>query len=480
MNAGCGNCAATTEPLTEGLCPTCRTIEAVTSPIGEVPRNVRSTVAPTNGHPPVPEPTIELGELLDELAGFVRRFVVMSTAQCDAAALWIAHTRCFDASEQTPYLAISSAEKRSGKTRLLEVLELLVARPWLTGRVTAAVLARKVDAEKPTLLLDESDAAFNGDKEYAEALRGLLNTGHRRGGKSTVCVGQGAEMGYKDFSTYCPKAIAGIGRLPDTVADRSLPIRLERRAPGETAERFRRRDAELEALPLVAVLEQLAGLVSVLEDARPDLPAELDDRAQDAAEPLLAIADRAGRDWPKRARRALVELHGGREIEDESSGVRLLDDIRAVFGDDDRITTTVLLDRLTELEESPWGEWFGKPLTSRGLSRLLKPYTIKSRAIRVDEKVSRGFLREQFERSWAQYLPPKVQQRYNPHSNAENGESESATNTSVLRIENRRNPAPQAECNAVADSDAQKAGLGGCAAHPDDPRTGCRYCEGRS
>ena len=91
---------------------------------------------------------------------------------------------------------------------------------------------------RPTLLLDESDAAFKGEKEYAEALRGLLNTGHRRGGKSTVCVGQGAELSYKDFSTYCAKAIAGIGKLPDTVADRSLPIRLERRAPGEQAERF--------------------------------------------------------------------------------------------------------------------------------------------------------------------------------------------------------------------------------------------------
>jgi hypothetical protein len=106
--------------------------------------------AKTNGTPTVevsvrtetPDPP-PIGEVLDELAAFVRRFVVMSEAQADAVALWIAHTHAFDAAEQTPYLAISSAEKRSGKTRLLEVLELLVARPWLTGRVTAAVLARK-------------------------------------------------------------------------------------------------------------------------------------------------------------------------------------------------------------------------------------------------------------------------------------------------------------------------------------------------
>ncbi len=401
MSAACGNCAATTSALTEGLCPTCHTIEAF-----------GSVDATSNGHPSpeaaIEPRTVDLGELLDELSGFVRRFVVMSPAQSDAAALWIAHTRCFEASEQTPYLSISSAEKRSGKTRLLEVLELLVARPWLTGRVTAAVLARKVDAEHPTLLLDESDAAFKGDKEYAETLRGLLNTGHRRGGKSTVCVGQGAEIGYKDFSTYCPKAIAGIGKLPDTVADRSLPIRLERRAPDEKAKRFRRRDAEVEALPLCAALDELPGLVPLLEGARPELPAELDDRAQDAAEPLLAIADHAGGDWPERARRALIELHGGRELDDESSGVRLLADIKSVFEErtTDRLASTTLIEMLRDLDEAPWGDWYGKPLSARVLARLLKPYGVQSRTVRFDDDTTaKGYLREQFETPWSRYLP---------------------------------------------------------------------------
>lgn len=147
---------------------------------------------------------VELGEVLEALARFIRRYVVVSEPQTVALALWIAHTHAFSAAEATPYISITSAEKESGKTRALEVTELVVARPWLTGRVTAAVLSRKVDAETPTLLLDESDAAFNGEKEYAEALRGILNTGHRRGGNSTVCVSQGGSISYKDFSTFCP------------------------------------------------------------------------------------------------------------------------------------------------------------------------------------------------------------------------------------------------------------------------------------
>ena len=85
--------------------------------------------------------------------------MVLTNCQLTAVALWVVHTHAFQAAECTPYLSINSAEKQSGKTRLLEVLELLVARPWLTGRVTAAALIRKVARDTPTLLLDETDAA---------------------------------------------------------------------------------------------------------------------------------------------------------------------------------------------------------------------------------------------------------------------------------------------------------------------------------
>jgi hypothetical protein len=79
--------------------------------------------------------------------------------------------------------------------------------------VTAAVLARKIDKDRPTLLLDESDAAFKFDSDYSEALRGILNTGYRRSGATSLCVGKGADLAAKDFSTFCPKIIAGIGRF---------------------------------------------------------------------------------------------------------------------------------------------------------------------------------------------------------------------------------------------------------------------------
>lgn len=358
-----------------------------------------------------PLSSIDAAAMLKDVFNFIRRFVSLSPSHARVVALWVLHSHVIDAADATPYLAITSAEKQSGKTRLLEVCDLLVANPWLTGRVTAAVLTRKVDAERPSLLLDESDAAFSGEKEYAEALRSVLNTGHRRGGKASCCVGQGAATTFKDFSTFCPKAIAGIGRLPDTVADRSIPIRLKRAARGEHVERFRRRDVEGQAAKLRAKVEMWAGAtIGNLRDARPGLPETLTDRQQDGAEPLLAIADLAGGEWPQAARLALIELCAEAQAGDESIGVRVLADIRDVFKNraEDRISSADLAAALAEIETSPWGEWgkAGKPLSPAKLARLLGPFTIVPSSVRIGKKTPKGYELKDFQDAFERYLPP--------------------------------------------------------------------------
>ncbi|HXN71357.1 MAG TPA: DUF3631 domain-containing protein [Candidatus Acidoferrales bacterium] len=349
--------------------------------------------------------------ILDEVFGYIRRFVSLSESQARVVALWIFHTHLLSSAFSTPYLAITSAEKQSGKTRLLEVLETLVSNPWLTGKVTAAVLTRKIDAEQATLLLDESDAAFAGDKDYSEALRGVLNTGHRRGGKSSCCVGQGANISFRDFSTFSPKAIAGIGKLPDTVADRAIPIRLKRVAPGEGVERFRRREIDSEAARLRQNIATWSGLnAEKLSDARPTLPDALTDRQQDGAEPLLAIADAAGEEWPQIARRALIQLCSEAQACDESIGKLLLTDISQVFEalGADRLSSAGLASELAGIEISPWSEWsHGKPLTPARLARLLSPYGIVPHSIRIADKTPKGYEREDFKDAFRRYLRVK-------------------------------------------------------------------------
>jgi hypothetical protein len=371
-----------------------------------IPEDLRPR-AEGNGRQPAEAPSGV--ELLVNLTAFIRRYVALSEYQALVIALWIIHTHALGAADTTAYLNVRSPEKRSGKTRLLETLDLLVARPWFTGRVTAAVLVRKVADKTPTLLLDESDAAFNGNREYAETLRGVLNAGFRRGGVASLCIGQGANLTYKDFPVFSPKAIAGIGRLPDTVADRSIPIELKRQRPSEHVERFRARNVVPEALPLQSAAAAWAEEhLKALAEAEPALPDELDDRAQDIIEPLLAIADEVGDQWPERAREAAVALLTGEHREEsESLGIRLLRDIRGVFDEKktDQLPTGKLLKALHAKEEAPWGSLQGEPLDANKLARLLKPYGIGPDQFRESGKKIRGYRRSDFKDAWERYLP---------------------------------------------------------------------------
>jgi 5S rRNA maturation endonuclease (ribonuclease M5) len=380
---------------------------------------------------------IDLPALLTDIQKMITKYVVLTPHQADAVALWVAHTWTFEATETTPYLSITSPEKRSGKTRLLETLERLVRKPWFTGRTSAAALYRKVDKELPTLLLDEIDATLKGDKELSETLRGILNTGHREGGAVTITVGQGSHFDVRDFSTFCPKAIAGIGSLPDTVADRSIPIELKRKAKPEPVARFRHRSVGEEATPIRGRLEAWASnnIAAVAQsiEAEPELPDTLSDRAADGWEPLKAIADLAGGDWPERAVQAAMTISAGEE-DGGSIGVRLLGDIATVFrGRDDQrnISTADLLHDLSEMVEAPWGDWFGRPITTRQLSKWLKQYGVHSRSIRIGNKTPKGYRRQDFVDAWSRYTPYLSATAQHPRFELESAEDDSPGTSNV-------------------------------------------------
>lgn len=400
-------------------------------------------------------------KLIAVVIAFVRRYVVLTEDQATAVALWIVHTHAAEALGITPYLAITSAEKQSAKTLLLEVLELLTRKPWLTGSVTAATLARKIDEQCPTLLLDESDAAFKGDKEYAETLRGVLNTGYKSSGTYSRCAGtSGTNLKVVDFRTFCPKAIAGIGKLPDTVADRSIPIRLKRKAPHEKVERKRERKITAEAAPLRDQIAEWAGEHDA-QLANLDLAAldGLSDRAADIWEPLLGIAYLAGEEWFTLARRAALRLSGLAVREDDSASVQLLTDIRAVLNGDgvDRIASAALAAALNQIEESPWCEWRGKPITTHGIVGLLKRYEIHPGSIRIGDWAGKGYKREDFEDAWNRYLapvPPSVTVTTSQPASLSQKEGEAKGHTDPLCdvSQNGANPHEQGDVTVVTVS----------------------------
>jgi hypothetical protein len=428
-----------------------------------------------NGERPPKEPLDQapqiIPSLLDAIAAFVRRFVVLSDPQLIAVALWIYHTHTFAGSDYTPYLFVTSAEKESGKSRLKEVAELLVARPISTANVSTAALFRLAgENPPPTFLIDEVDTIF-APKSEREELRGLLNAGFRRGEHAIRMVGEGSKMEPRKFTVYCPKLLAGKrdARLGDTLESRCIIVELKRKTRAEQIERFRRREIEAESQHLRSKLSELEDLADALALARPELPDELEDRQQDVWEPLLAIADLAGGKWPERARRAAIFLSAQGAEDAQSLGIRLLADCRETLNGHERISTTQLIELLCLVDEAPWGEkWWDSykgEQTKGAASNLawhLKRFGIRSKKIRFEDGPLQGYEKEAFEDAWNRYLPlsPDLSRniRNNPHEQTDSEPFESRNRTPNVPAE--KPPSNPHEYSDVPDVPTEKPNEG--------------------
>ena len=239
--------------------------------------------------------------------------------------MWVIFTYCIDAVNFAPILNVTSPEKRCGKSTLAALLTRLVYRPIVASNITPAALFRTIEKWIPTLIIDEDDSFIGLNDE----LRGIVNSGHSRDLAYTIrCVGKNHEP--KQFKTWCAKVIAGIGNLPDTLADRSIIIRLRRKLPNDEIQSFRRYSAdEINELISKCVrfredsLEQIKGI-------KVSLPKSLHDRSADNWEPLFSIAHFAGDDWLQLANSAAIHI-SQTDNEFISTGVELLQDIKNIF-----------------------------------------------------------------------------------------------------------------------------------------------------
>jgi hypothetical protein len=367
--------------------------------------------------------------VLDEIDAFLARYVAFPSDEARwAAALWAAHTHAMDAWSSTPRLNLMSPEKQSGKTRALEVLGLLVWKPLHAVSISAAALYRVISTDQPTLLLDEADTYLGVvvAKQH-EDLRGLINAGHRKGAMVYRGEVAGKKVNVVEFPAYAACALAGIGDLPDTIVDRSVIIRMRRRASGEHIEPFRSRLVEPVANRLQERLAEWVGAASTdWADAWPEMPPGITDRPADVWEPLLIVADAAGGHWPDRARRACLMLNAQRVASDPSPGVILLADCRRIFQsrEVDRLTTEQLLEALTSLDESPWGDLRGKPLDARGLARRLRKYDIRPGDHRFVDATRKGYRIEDFHDAWSRYLSPVADVAHVAHAPSHKGDPE--------------------------------------------------------
>ena len=345
-------------------------------------------------------------DLLDQVHGFLGRFIAYPSEHTQIAhALWIGHTHLMEVWESTPRMAFLSPEPGSGKTRALETTETLVPRPVEAINATPAYMFRKVSDPDglPTILYDEIDTLFGPRAKDNEEIRGILNAGHRRGASAGRCVVRGNIIETEELPAYCAVALAGLGNLPDTILTRSVVVPMRRRAPNERVESYRRRLHAPEGYRLRDLLAAWATQMD-LEGVYPEMPTGVEDRAADVWEPLLAVADAAGGNWPERARVAAVALVALANVATPSLGIRLLTDLREVFGEKENMSTESILIGLCAIEEAPWGDLKGKPLDARRLAHFLSPYKIKSKTLRVGGSTPRGYAREDLWDSWSRYL----------------------------------------------------------------------------
>jgi len=347
------------------------------------------------------EQSISGDKLLSAIRDTLKKYVILPSGVAEPIASWVVLTYCPDAFRILPMLGINSPVKRCGKTTLMEVLQGMTNKGLTASNISSAAVYRTIEKYSPTLLVDEADTFIKDNEE----LRGVLNSGHTRAAAFVIRV-QGDDHEPVKFSTWGPKAIAMIGTLPDTLQDRSVVVSLRRKAPGESVSRIGV-NFEKECDDLRRACRRWADdNMDALRESEPDIPETNNDRMTDNWMPLIAIADIAGGPWPELMRKSMLGMLDGT---DESIGPKLLKDIREIFDSHmgERIFSDELTEALVDKKESPWCDWNrGKGLTQNGLARLLNPFSIFSKTIRINDKRRKGYSIECFEDAFKRYIPP--------------------------------------------------------------------------
>jgi hypothetical protein len=348
----------------------------------------------------------ERAAALRSVEEFVVGYVVLPAAARLVIALWAIATWLAEIFDAFPYLCFSSPLPRCGKTRAIEILELLVRHPWRGTTPSEAALFRFL-ATAPTLLLDEVEGlSLKNRSDRDQAIVSILNSGYRRGATVIRCNGQSHEV--EKFHVYGPKALCVVGPLPPALADRSIMIPMQRRKSGETLRRFRFSRAEAEADSIRSDIEKQANACGKEVSAvYADLPAMdfLGDRDEEIFAPLFAVCAVFAPARLAELEHCAKTLCGAkaRDNENDSLALRLLADIGRLWpkGQENWLSDEMVRVLMTE-SESPWGGDI--EMSQRRLARMVRPFGLRSRQVRTPTGAGKGYTRTEFEAASSPYL----------------------------------------------------------------------------
>jgi putative DNA primase/helicase len=351
------------------------------------------------------EEEVDIAALLADIEARILHHVAMPKHLAFVCALWIAQTWVHEHATYSPILFITSPERDSGKSTLINVIKFMVRRELSTVSITAAALYRSIEKWNPTFVIDEADKAFIKNLELEQ----VVNSGWTRGSGIVRCHPDTHEPML--FPTFCPKAIASKGKqAPDTILSRAIFIAIKRRTRAETIAHF----GHMDDAGFQRLRSQLARWAAdngqLLGGRVPEPPEGFINRIASNWQMMLAIADSAGAG--QRAREAARAIAGITDL--TSEGVLMLEDINAHFARStlDYVGSKALVAELVANAERPWAEWsHGRPISEKGVAQILHEFSIKPGFVGPEDRRLRGYKKEWFEEAWTRYLEPKESAR---------------------------------------------------------------------
>ena len=344
--------------------------------------------------------------LITDMTQAIRSHVILAPHQSLAVALWIIHAHAVEVSDHSPRLQIRSPTIQCGKSTLIDTVAAMVPKSLPTQNISTSALFRIIEMNTPTLLIDEADNFFkNSDGGDNRDTLGILNSGHKRNGYFIRAVGEDFEP--RTFKTFSPIAFAwlvkrGTGVVTEGLESRCITIELRRKLGNEEITRLRStRTGHLHQLGRRAA-RWFADNKLPLADADPSLPESLNDREQDNWRPLVAIADAMSTDLGHSARGAAIKIAVESIGGEDDAGTLVLADVAAIIKDllQGRppenlkgVASNYLVSALVNKEDRPWKEWRrGSPLTEHSLSKLLKPFSLRPKKMRIGVNPTRGYV----------------------------------------------------------------------------------------
>jgi hypothetical protein len=382
------------------------------------------TEPPPQAEPPPDAEPVSGAQLLADMEQYVRRYLVLPAVAYLVISVWIIATHAVQSFDCFAYLAVLSPQKRCGKSRLFEVIAELAHRPWYGTAPSPAALYRMLDDIR-TLLIDETEIfRAKHPSEATQVILAVLNSGHRKGLTVPRCEAGGHVV--REFPVFGPKAFAAIGKLPDTLVDRSIAIRMQRKAKNQKVTRFRMARAKQEAAPIKSAAARfVAAHRSEIEQNYSrvlDLDMEyLNDRDADFWASLFAVCITCDPARIAELKKCAIALSGSKAKDDadNSFSLKLLADIRTVWPRDERAKergfiaekcfTADLISRLEQMEDSLWSGPDYR-LSPRKLATMLKPYDVEPKLVRIGNDTSRGYEWKTLEDVFARYLDDQTQQ----------------------------------------------------------------------